>query len=177
MELLDIIKSINWVDLVVLILLFRTSCAGFNKGLGSQIFPLIGIYIALIIALQYYSSVGNFVIGHSPLKSDYSYFISYFCLAALVIYIVHLIESFIIGKIVTIHIVSLIDKIAGLCVGIVRGILLVSVVVIGLSLTPFDYVYTSVNEGSLIGKKFLTIGHSIFRRTTMFLYISKEVAN
>lgn len=171
MGLSEILSRINWVDIVILILLFRISYVGFNRGLGSEIIPFLGILIALIVSLHYYSKWGNFITKHTPIPIAFSQLLSFLGLIFVIKYIFHLLESLIAGKLVTINIASLYDNIGGLIIGAIRGILLVSLVLIALDIVPFDYIDYSINKKSLMGRKFLSIGRLVHKKATAFLRI------
>ena len=165
----EIIPHINWVDVIILILLFRISYAGFSRGLASESIPLIGVFTALNIALHLYLNVGNFIARYTPLTSTYSYLISFIALSFITKYIFQLIEAFVVGKVVTIHIASIYDNIGGLIVGVIRAILLVSIVMIALSMLPIKYMDYSVKEKSFMGKKFIRVGHTVHAKTSQLL--------
>lgn len=170
MLLKEIILQINWVDVLVLILLFRISYVGFYKGLASELIPAIGTYAALIIALHYYSRMAIYIADHTPLNEGYSRLICYLLLILIVKFLIfNVIESFLIGRIVEIHVVSLVDKIGGLILGIIRGALLVSLIIIALEITPIVYITDSVNVRSLTAGKFSQAGRLVYYKTAAFL--------
>lgn len=171
MWLSEILSRINWVDILILLLLFRISYVGFIRGLGSEIIPFLGILVALIISLHYYSKWGKFITSHTPIPIAFSELLSFLGLVFVIKYIFHLIESLIAGKIVTINIASLYDNIGGLIIGAIRGILLVSLVLIALDIAPFDYIDYSINKKSLMGRKFLSIGRFVHKKATAFFRI------
>ena len=57
---MDIIRRINWVDLLVVILILRISYVAFQEGLSHEIFPIIGGVVIIIVNLHYYERIGSF---------------------------------------------------------------------------------------------------------------------
>lgn len=169
MGLSDIAFRINWVDALILILLFRISYVGLNGGLASEVIRFIGIFTSFIIALHYYLSVGNFIASHTPISSGYASLITFIGLIFIIKYIFRIIESYIMGKVITIHIASIYNTIGGLIIGVMRGILLVSIVVMALSITPIEYINHSATKNSVLGNKFLNIGRGVYYKTSRFL--------
>lgn len=170
----DILQYINWVDILILTLLVRLCYVGFERGLSSEITPVIGTYIALIISLHTYFQIGDVIATYTPLPSTFTYFISFVGLAVLINYIVFLFDLNIVKKIITVQIVSLYNKIGGLVAGALRGILLISIVVIALELVPIGYITYSVAQRSLLASRFSRIGETIHRETTACLGIKQN---
>ncbi len=166
MEFLNILSRINWVDILILILLFRISYIGFIRGLGSEIIPLAGIIVTLIISLHYYPQAGTLISNHTPLPKSCSDLICFITLVLLTKYLFNVFDVIIIRKVISIQLAFLLDKIGGLIFGVIRGTLFVSIVLIGLLLVPSDYIQKSVKIDSFMGRKFIEIGHNIHDRAT-----------
>ena len=57
-----LIKSINWVDVALLVLLIRTIFVGVKNGFLSEFFKCLGVIIAVFLSLHYYSQLAQWVV-------------------------------------------------------------------------------------------------------------------
>ncbi|MDB4349866.1 CvpA family protein [Omnitrophica bacterium] len=165
MELGNVVWRINWVDILILILLIRTSYVGYTRGLSSEVMPLIATFAALVISLHFYGRIGAFITNHTPLSSTLSNFTSYAFIGFSIIYLFHLAMVFLRGKVINVQVETLYDTIFGLTFGIFRGILLVSFIVFALGIAPISYIRDSAKQRSLMGEKFSKVGPLIHTRT------------
>ncbi len=165
MGLGKIFTYINWVDIVILILLFRACYVGFIRGLGSELMPLIFTFTSLVVALQFYKSMGGFIASHTPLSPPHANFLIFFTIMFISIVLARVVMRVLVGKSENAHVATMFDSGGGLFFGILRGILLVSFVTYALWLTPSEYISTSVSPGSFLGKKFLKIGPAVHEKT------------
>ncbi len=58
---MEILKQINWVDVLAAIIILRISYVAFQDGLSHEIFPLIGIIGTVVLALHYYNKLAIFI--------------------------------------------------------------------------------------------------------------------
>jgi len=63
---MDILRQINWLDLIMLILLAVGLAQGWFLGFIRQVVSLAAIYIGLVLATQYYSTVSGFLLFLAP---------------------------------------------------------------------------------------------------------------
>jgi len=57
---MEILSKINWVDVLVLILILRTSYVSLQDGLSHEILPLVGSICMLVFSLHYYTKIAAF---------------------------------------------------------------------------------------------------------------------
>jgi len=171
MGLSDVISRFNWVDVLILILLFKICYVGFTRGLGSELLPLLGICGVLVITFHFYSQFGSVIANHSPLSGSAANFTTYIALAFITKYIFHLIDILVIKKIVNVQILSIYDRIGGVIAGAIRAILLISVLVTALELAPFSYIRYSVKTKSITASFFIRTGAAVHKKIAAFLKI------
>ena len=53
--------GLNWIDLIILFLVIASLAVGFAQGMLRQVIGLAALYIATILATQYYTTVGDFI--------------------------------------------------------------------------------------------------------------------
>ena len=80
---MEIITKINWVDVLILIIIIRTTYVAFQDGLSREIFPLIGAACMVMLSLHYYGKLA-FVITQNAAGLPMAV-VNFLCFAALVI--------------------------------------------------------------------------------------------
>ncbi|MFA6142573.1 MAG: CvpA family protein [Candidatus Omnitrophota bacterium] len=158
---MDILTRINWVDVLVVILMLRTSYVAFQDGLSHEILPLFGIITGTVLALHYYSriaslasdSTGQGLIGIlNPIS---------FAVIFMVVVFVFRLVGIITEKLIKITWHPMIEKAGGLIAGVAKAGVLTSAILMILVLIPLSYLKTSIRDKSLIGMYFLKIGPNI----------------
>lgn len=160
----EYILKINWVDIIILILLLRTSYVGFIQGLSYEILTLIGIITAVVLAIHNYKHVGRFFINHLNLPVEFSNFLSFLILVFGVIVIFRYIRN-IFYRYAKLEIFPTLEKFGGLIFGFIRGCIFASLVLLILSLMPNDYIRKSIHEGSLGGTLFLKVAPTCYEHS------------
>ena len=163
---MEMLLRMNWVDLLALILVLRTSYVALNDGLSHEIFPLIGSVCMFVFSLHYYVKLALFFHENGiPLPVDILNLIS-FALVGFLIGILFRFIKVIVDKILTVSWNPLIEKFGGLLAGILRGAILASTVLVIISLIPLPYLQHSIRERSLTGAYFMKIGPAINDRVS-----------
>jgi uncharacterized membrane protein required for colicin V production len=84
---LDFIKSLNWVDLVVIIVLAAGAFAGFQQGLNRYALSIVALVVAFIIAAQFKGPVtdalSNFWTAFDPPVREFWVFVVLFVVLAI----------------------------------------------------------------------------------------------
>ena len=166
---MDIITKLNWVDVLVVIIMLRTSYVAFQDGLSHEIFPLIGAFSSLVLSLNYYKKIALIIsqnTGNIPL--DVLNCLSFATLFMGIIFIFKFIRA-IFDKIIKVTWHPFIQKFGGLLAGAVKASMITSAILIILALIPLSYIKWSIRERSLSGTYFLKIGPSIYAKTSQFL--------
>jgi len=58
---MEILTKINWVDILVVIIMIRTTYIAFQDGLSHEIFPLISTVFTIVLSLHYYEKIAVFI--------------------------------------------------------------------------------------------------------------------
>ena len=160
---MDILSRVNWVDLLAVIIMLRTIYISFKDGLSHEIFPLFGSILKLVLSLHFYNKLGSMLYSKAPIIPESIFnlvsFLAIVLIAGLALKFLKVLVDAIIK--VTWH--PLIEKFGGLLVGILRGVIAVSMVLIFLALVPLSYLQWSIKDRSLYGMFFLRIGPAIYR--------------
>ena len=112
----------NIVDAILAILILIPAYLGFQKGFLRGIFSLIGIIIGIILAVKFHGVIVPFI-NVLHLSAQLTSLISFLIILIIIYYII----LFIAGRISKINKVTrTIDKISGLFLGFLKGLLLAS---------------------------------------------------
>jgi uncharacterized membrane protein required for colicin V production len=169
MGLGKILSYINWVDIVIFVLLFKTTYGGLKRGLINEIIPLVAIFIALMTSIHLYEGIGTFIGDHSPLSNAQAVFICFLFIGAAILTVSYIITRLLALRGVTVQVATLYDSIFGAFVGAIRGALLVSFVLMIMQLLPVKYVRNSVENRSFLAKRFIALGNTVYNKTTLFM--------
>jgi len=156
--LLNIIKQFNWIDIFVIILLFRICYISIRSGLAIEIFKVSGTVLAIFLSFHYYTNLADivklrFTGGKVPIE-----FLDFFCFVFLAMlgYLIIAVLCKVLLRFIKIEAVPALDKWGGLTLGVVRGFLLSSVVIYVLLISSINYFKDSVID-SYFGKRLFKI--------------------
>lgn len=165
---------INWIDILFIIVLIRTTYIGFRKGLGLEIFKFLGMIAALILSFHYFERVGRYITNHSFLPESISNFFAFTTLIIIVIFGFKLI-GLLVRSFMKIEFAQPMEKAGGALLGMGRGVVIGSIMLFVLVNLPSDYLRASINEKSLSGPILLRVGPGIYKKAIHLVpYIGAE---
>jgi len=160
----ETLTRINWIDIFVVILLFRTGYISLQSGLPIEIFKLFGIISAIYLAMHYYSLLSGFLSGNllflQKLPSEFLDFCVFSSLA-LVGYLAFVFLRAIFYRFIKVDATAPLDRWGGFTLGVIRGFLLSSLILFIFALSPVDYFEDSVNK-SCSGKYLLSLSPNVY---------------
>ena len=166
---MDILKHINWVDVLALILILRISYVCSQAGLTHEIFPLIGNAVVLVLSLHFYARVGNIITKNAPIiPIQIAYFLSFTGIVIALMIIYKLLNAAL-NIVLTMECHPSIEKIGGLIVGVMKAFVVTSLVLAILALAPMPYFQRSIRDKSLTGLQILKIGPAIYGKVAALL--------
>ena len=166
---MDLLARLNWIDVIVVILILRTSYVAFRHGLSHEIFPLIGAVSTLILSLHYYNTLALLVTRNIlQVNTAVAVFFSFLALVIIIGLIFRLLRG-IVDAIVKISWHPALEKFGGLIVGVIRASVVASTVLVILALLPLPYLQWSIRDKSVTGMYFLRIGPGIYAKTAALL--------
>ena len=166
---MEILTKINWVDVLIVILILRTSYVSLKDGLSHEIFPLVGSICMVVLSLHYYTKIAAFLYSLGFALPMNLLDLSGFILSAVAIGILFRFIKAVLDKIIKVSWHPLIEKFGGLLAGVIRGSVLTSTILIIIVLIPVPYLQWSVRDRSLTGIYFLRIGPAIYEKTSALL--------
>ncbi len=143
-------QRINWVDILIVILLIRTSYIGARTGLSTEIFKMIGVLLGLFFGMKYYSLIGSWMASKVSFPPEVSEGIAFLILFLISILSLKLL-SLGLQKIVKLTFADKLNKWGGFVIGLLRGGLILSILFAFFGIIQIDYLVKSVEERSLTG--------------------------
>ena len=135
-------------DIIVIVVIGILTIMGFWKGLVRQLFGLAGVIAGYILAMMYYQPCSKFLTSFHPGTAKAIGFIAIFLVCML---IAHLI-GWGVGRLFAISQLGFLNRIGGGLLGCLKGCIIVSVVVMGLT-------------------TFLSADNSLFKKSSTIKYI------
>jgi uncharacterized membrane protein required for colicin V production len=170
---MDIIKHINWIDVLALVLVLRIAYVSSQAGLTHELFPLIGNAVVLILSLHFYGLVGVIINKAAPIVPiQVANFISFTGIAIVLIIIYKLLNS-LLEMVLTFELPAPVEKIGGLITGVLKAFVVVSLVLGILAMAPFPYLQKSIREKSLAGLSILRLGPAMYSKVSRFMPVLK----
>ncbi|MFA4888425.1 MAG: CvpA family protein [Candidatus Omnitrophota bacterium] len=173
----DALKQINWLDIFSLIIFVRVLYVAAETGVINELFKLLGTITAICLALHYYSRfagatlafLGNKLLGMELFN------LPFFIALALLGYWVLVVFRKLFTRLITMEAAPDFNKYGGVFLGILRGILLTSLISCALVGSNIGYLKKSVT-GSASAKYIFKVAPA----TYAFVYngiISKFVSS
>lgn len=180
---LDILKQFNWLDIFVVILLFRICYISLRNGLAAEFFKLLGTLTALYLALHYYTVLSDWInqrqfILKEKMPLEFLDFLLFVLLTVLgyVIFVI-LREAF--SRFIKMEAKARLNKWGGLVLGIARGFLLSSLIIFMLVISSISYFKDSVIS-SYSGRRLFKVAPATYTRlwnSLLSKFMSKEKFN
>lgn len=143
--------ALNWFDAVVALGMLWWIFAGLASGFIREVIGLGGLFLGLILAGKYYSSVAAIFIP--ALEADIARVATFIIIVFAVTLVAHWIGS-LLHKVVSMLFLGWADHLLGGIFGAIKGVLIFAVLIALLTKVPFTAVATGVKESAL-AKQFL----------------------
>lgn len=149
----------NWIDIIIIICLGISIFYSLSKGMTREIFSLAAIFAGYIIADNYYHLISSLLhrfISNQKVTAFMGFFI---------VFIVVSIVTSVIGRLIRrilkmSHALSLMDRFGGGVIGLLKGVLIVSLILIPVNMLPSarrEILYNSkIAQYLLSSSKFLS---------------------
>jgi uncharacterized membrane protein required for colicin V production len=162
--ILNVLKEFNWVDIFVLIILFRICYVSLKNGFLLELFKLLGTVAAIYCSMHYYTWVSDLIRALLKLGKDgqlvFFDFISFVVLAILG-YALFWILRELITRLFKAEAVPTLAKWGGLVVGVARAFLFLSLLLFAMYISPLGYMHDSVSA-SYGGKRIIQAAPNMY---------------
>ncbi len=152
----------NWLDVVWLAIVVLFVIRGAIKGLFREAFGLIGIFVGLIVAINRYEVLGGLIGGEfesiPPKIANLVGFAFIFVAVALIFGL----AGIVLHKMAKFSLVKGLDRGGGFLLGAGEGVLLCSVILILLSISPISENASRWKEGSTLSPHLNKVGPFVY---------------
>ncbi|MBS4023554.1 MAG: CvpA family protein [Dethiobacter sp.] len=162
---------INWLDIVLLVLIFYSAVSGWRRGLVRQLFDIAGIFIAYFVALRYSVAFMDWLSQYLPFQNwlpawfttqlpigfilgDVLVRLLGFVLLFFIVRALIKVFSEIVHGIFSLPLLGTVNGLGGLAVGSLKGILLAIILVAVLKLVGTAFWRTAL-ENSVVATSIL----------------------
>lgn len=165
-----VFRSINWLDILFVILLLGMIYKGVRTGVGGQLLSLAGWFFLLFASLSYYNILSTALFG--SLLQKWARPASFFAIAFFVFICIKIAEK--LSHIIIGEELAPIEKIGGALVAVLRSVLLFGLIGIFLLLVPMEFTRVSVMKRSRTGMFFVNLDAKIYSLMTGHFGLSKK---
>ena len=165
--MLEIIKRLNWVDIFVIILLFRILYVSLKSGFAAELFKLLGTITAIYISLHYFTLFSDWVVGSAKvtiskesMPLEFMDFIS-FVILVLAGYLFFVGLRAVFYRFIKMEAVPTLNRWGGFVLGIIRGFLLASLIIFMLVISTISYLRDSTLD-SYLGSRIYKIAPATY---------------
>lgn len=162
---LDVIRQLNWVDIFVIIILFRICYVAVKSGFPVELFKLLGTIAATYLSLHYYTILSDGIVGRVPVTKEKMplEFIDFLSCAILAIaaYLVFALLRSIFYRFIKMEAVPRLNKWGGFVLGLVRAYLLTGLIIFMLVISSIAYLENSVHK-SYTGKHLFKVAAGVY---------------
>jgi uncharacterized membrane protein required for colicin V production len=159
----EIIRSVNWVDLVILAIFIRALFVGLKRGFIDEIFHLLATVASIFIVFHYYPHISQFFQERVLLSLGLANALGYGGLWALVAFVTKIVRDGF-RLIFKVEALSWINKVGGVLIAVVQGVLVAGLAVWLIFLSGNDYAKRTV-ENSLVGVRCAVVVSRVYEAT------------
>jgi uncharacterized membrane protein required for colicin V production len=155
---ISIFKQFNFLDILILILLFRICYIAVKTGLVIELFKLLGVIFAIYVASHYYAPISDVIRKrylHQAVPLEFIDFLV-FVLLALLVYLCFVLLRITFYRFMKMEATPKLSKYGGFVLGIVRGYFSIGLMIYLLMISSVSYLSSSVRH-SYLGSKFSSV--------------------
>lgn len=164
----DYLFNINWIDILIIILLVRTSYVGFTKGFSYEFLTLLALLCSVMLSIHSYSFVASYLTQSINLPIGFSNFISFVILALGSYFILSFLKNFL-HKFINLEMFPKFERIGGIILGFARGAVIASLVLLSMMLIPNKYLRDSIMVNSMTSNVFIKVAPTCYEYVVNWL--------
>lgn len=158
-----ILAKFNFLDFIILIVLFRICYIAAKTGLSVEIFKFSGVLFSTYTALHYYTAFSDLIQRRflpEVMPLEFVDFLIFVLLIA-VVYLCSVVLRSLLFRFIQLNAIPRINKIAGLLLGILRSFLVIGLISFGLVISSVTYL-SSLTKHSYLGSRTLAIAPATY---------------
>ncbi|OQB10034.1 MAG: Colicin V production protein [Candidatus Omnitrophica bacterium ADurb.Bin205] len=178
----NMLKSFNWLDIIILIIIFRIFYISIKGGFTTEFFKFFGTLSAIYFSMHYNTVLSDFISSKLHIEEkmplEFLDFII-FIILALGGYFIFVLVRNAVNNLLKIEAVSVLNKWGGLLLGALRSILLAGLVSFALVISSVPYLKNSVMD-SYLGPRVLSVAvntYSVIWNNFFSKFATKEEYN
>lgn len=157
--ILGILAKFNFLDFIILIILFRICYIAAQMGLSVEIFKFLGVIFSIYIGLHYYTALSDLIQVRFLPKDMPLEFMDFIIFLLLIIlgYLCFVGLRCILSRFIQLDAIPKINQFLGLILGIGRGFLVIGLISFSLVISSVTYLSNSVKHSYLASKAFVIL--------------------
>lgn len=148
-----------WIDIAIILIVGLSVFLGYRKGFLRKILGFTGLIVGFIVAVQFYQPIGEFISRIFSSASVIIYLITFLSIIGIVfglaVWLARYLSNINAGT-------TLIDKIAGIVIGFLQGLLITSILLVNLSYMDFPSEIDKKN--SIFYKSVYNVAPALFNK-------------
>ena len=159
----EFIKHFNWVDVLVLIIVFRIGYIAMVTGIMTEVFKFGGVISSIYISSHYFTVLSDYIKQRMPgefLSLEFLDFLSFIILLTLGYLIFVLLRS-VCRNFIKLDSPSIIDRWIGLALGILRGYLISGIIIFAMAISSVTY-FRNISAHSYFGKQLFNVQPGVY---------------
>ncbi len=156
--ILEIWSKLNFLDYIILIVLFRICYIAAKTGMSIEIFKLSGTLLSTYIALHYYTGIADIIqrrFSYQAMSLEFLDFVVFVLLLSSV-YLLFIGLRSLLFRFVQFNAIPKINQFAGLILGVLRSFLVVGLLSFMLAISSVNYLQAAVKQ-SYLGSRFFMV--------------------
>ncbi|MBU0547429.1 MAG: CvpA family protein [Candidatus Omnitrophica bacterium] len=147
----SVLQQLNFLDIVILIILFRICYIAVKTGLIIEFFKLLGLLFSIYIASHYYTSLSDMIQRHYIPKAIPLEFVDFVIFIILVSagYLFFVLLRSVFYRFMKMEAVPKLNKYGGLVLGLARGYFTIGLLTYILMISSVSYLSSSVKRSYL----------------------------
>ena len=130
----------NYFDLIIAVPLIIAAISGYQKGFIKSLTSLVALIAGIYFAIYFSDVVADWLIKHVEIKRKYLFIVAFLITFAGVSFLVHLLGE-LLDNIASLSALGILNKLAGMVVGAIKGVILVSLLILLFNLVNSNYEY------------------------------------
>lgn len=159
----DFITHSNWVDILVLIIVFRIGYIAMRTGIMTEVFKFGGVICSIYISSHYFTILSDFIKQRIPgefMSLEFLDFLSFTILLTLG-YLIFILLRNICRNFIKLDSPSIINRWMGLALGILRGYLISGIVIFAMVISSVAYLKNS-SANSYFAKQLFQVQAGVY---------------
>lgn len=151
----------NFIDVMILIVIGAFLVKGLLRGLMKELCSLVGLAVGSLLAFRFHAPFAEAMVSAFNLPASVCVVLAFLAIFLVTLLVFGLI-GMLLSKYVKLLYVGGLNRVAGGIFGIVQGVLLLSVVMFGLSVSPLpDWGQMAMSDSQLT-PPFVELGEKVF---------------